>query len=91
MSQTAKNLINWTHPPKTFLVYMLVALVWLVLLIVPGRYIVLALGLYEFSKVWIGVQPQGNDDAPTPIAMKLRNLLVRYAGFPSVFGCLIRQ
>ncbi|CAN0558138.1 unnamed protein product, partial [Ectocarpus sp. 8 AP-2014] len=48
-----KNLLNWTHPPKTLLVYAIVALAWLVLLMVPGRYIVLTLGLLEFSKAWM--------------------------------------
>ncbi|CAN0400964.1 unnamed protein product, partial [Laminaria digitata] len=50
--QAVKNLLNWTHPSKTMLVYSLIALAWLILLVVPGRYIVLALGLFEFSKAW---------------------------------------
>lgn len=75
-TKVAKNLLNWTHPPKTFVVYLLVALVWLVLLAVPGRYIVLALGLYEFSKAWMGVEDTPAEDTP-PLAIKLKNLLVR--------------
>lgn len=71
-----KNLLNWTHPSKTMLVYLLVVLAWLILLAIPGRYIVLALGLYEFSKAWIGVEPKRGED-PAPLAVKLKNLLVR--------------
>lgn len=73
--KAVKNLLNWTHPSKTMLVYLFVALAWLVLLAIPGRYIVLALGLFEFSKAWIGVEPKRGD--PAPLAIKLKNLLVR--------------
>lgn len=75
-SQTIKNLLNWTHPPKTALVYALVAVVWLCLLVVPGRYLILALGLYEFSKAWLGMEPPATD-GPPPLAIKLKNLLTR--------------
>jgi hypothetical protein len=43
-----KNLLNWTHPKKTLLIYGLLAGVLLVLLLVPTRYLVLMGGLYEF-------------------------------------------
>lgn len=46
-------------------------------MVVPGRYIILAVGLYEFSKVWLGV-PEKSLETP-PLAIKLRNMLVRYA------------
>lgn len=58
------------------LVYSFIALAWLVLLAVPGRYIVLALGLFEFSKAWVGVESKRGED-PAPLAVKLKNLLVR--------------
>lgn len=57
------------------MVYMLVALVWLVLLAIPGRYIVLAVGLYEFSKACLGAE-EVQAETP-PLAVKLKNLLVR--------------
>lgn len=81
--QAVKNLLNWTHPPKTLLVYAVVALAWLVLLVVPGRYIVLTLGLLEFSKAWMtgGQEPElvadDSGGTPSPLAIKLRNLLLR--------------
>lgn len=81
-NQAVKNLLNWTHPPKTLMVYTLVATAWLVLLVIPGRYIVLALGLLEFSKAWMaGAQEEpergvGSGETP-PLVIKLRNLLMR--------------
>lgn len=83
-----KNLLNWTHPPKTLMAYALVALLWVVLLVVPGRYIVLTLGLLEFSKAWLGAKEPGADElmmsdpsaparSPPPLATKLKNLLMR--------------
>lgn len=45
-------------------------------MVVPGRYIILAVGLYEFSKVWLGV-PEKSPETP-PLAIKLRNMLIRY-------------
>ncbi|CAM9411538.1 unnamed protein product [Hapterophycus canaliculatus] len=79
--EAVKNLLNWTHPPKTLMVYTLVAIAWLVLLVIPGRYIVLALGLLEFSKVWMaGAQEPGRGRGGSvetpPLAIKLRNLLM---------------
>lgn len=69
------------------MVYALVALVWIVLLVVPGRYIVLTLGLLEFSKAWLGAKEPGADELmsppaaspppPPPLATKLKNLLMR--------------
>lgn len=82
-NQAVKNLLSWTHPPKTLLVYAVVAVAWLVLLVVPGRYIVLTLGLLEFSKAWVtgGQEPalvaDGGGGTPSPLAIKLRNLLLR--------------
>ncbi|CAM9903085.1 unnamed protein product, partial [Pylaiella littoralis] len=84
MVEAVKNLLNWTHPPKTLMVYVVVALLWLILLAVPGRYIVLALGLLEFSKAWVGGgggaghESVVSNEAPPPppgLAIKLRNLL----------------
>eukprot|EP00903_Cladosiphon_okamuranus_P005945 g5874.t1 len=86
MVEAVKNLLNWTHPPKTLMVYALVALVWVVLLVVPGRYIVLTLGLLEFSKAWLGAKEPGAEEVvmdrsastrpPLPLATKLKNLLM---------------
>lgn len=77
LSQAIKQLLNWTHPHKTSIIYGIVVLAWMVLMVVPGRYIILAVGLYEFSKVWLGV-PEKSPETP-PLAIKLRNMLVRYA------------
>lgn len=74
--QTVKNLVNWTHPPKTLLLYGVVALAWLFFLVIPGRYLILGLGLYEFTKVWLGVDPPVVDETP-PLAVKIKNLIVR--------------
>lgn len=73
--ETVKNLVNWTHPPKTLLLYGVVALAWLFFLVIPGRYLILGLGLYEFTKVWLGVDPPVVDETP-PLAVKIKNLIV---------------
>lgn len=43
-----KNLLNWTHPRKTGVIYVGLIIGWLTLLVVPTRYLILCGGLYQF-------------------------------------------
>ncbi|CAM9814137.1 unnamed protein product, partial [Discosporangium mesarthrocarpum] len=70
---TIKNLLNWSHPAKTAKVYGALFLVWVVLLLIPGRYILLALGIHQFSAHWRG--PAKEPDGPDPTALRIGNLL----------------
>lgn len=56
--ESYKNLLNWTHPKKTAMVYAVAIAVWLAFVILPGRIIILTIGLFEFLKKFIfGVMP----------------------------------
>lgn len=58
--ESLKNLLNWTSPSKTFPLYVALVAVWLVTILVPGRLIVLAIGLYEFFFVFMPI-PEGRN------------------------------
>ncbi|CAM9610591.1 unnamed protein product [Chrysoparadoxa australica] len=82
MFEVIKNLLNWTHPPKTLIAYALIFVVWLVLLLIPGRYIVLLVGLYAFSaKLFPTPDAEtahiklANRTHPPPFSTKLGNLM----------------
>eukprot|EP01038_Epipyxis_sp_PR26KG_P004902 gene4902-6863_t len=60
--ESFKNILNWTNPSKTFPIYMAVIAVWLITIIIPGRIIILIIGLYQFFFILLPV-PE------TPIAM----------------------
>jgi hypothetical protein len=57
--ESVKNLLNWTMPEKTFVLYFCVILIWFLTIFVPGRIIVLLIGLYEFLYIFLPI-PDGN-------------------------------
>jgi len=46
--ESLKNLLNWTIPSKTFPLYCALVAIWLATVIIPGRYLILSIGLYQF-------------------------------------------
>jgi len=46
--ESFKNIFDWTSPYKTLPIYVLIFLSWLAFVVVPGRYIILAIGVYQF-------------------------------------------
>lgn len=56
--ESIKNILNWTSPNKTFPLYVAVVAIWLVTVLVPGRLIILAIGVYEFFFVFLPI-PEG--------------------------------
>jgi len=48
MIESYKNLLNWTIPSKTVYIYTALLCVWLLTCFVPGRFLLLLLGVYEF-------------------------------------------
>lgn len=68
-SESLKNLLNWTQPSKTALVFLAALLLWAATALVKGRYLLLALGLYEFCFVFLP-QPKRS-----PFTTRMNNLL----------------
>lgn len=58
--ESLKNIFNWTLPAKTYPVYLLLVAIWLLTVLVPGRYIVLVIGLYQFLYVILPI-PEGDE------------------------------
>lgn len=56
--ESAKNLLNWTSPRKTALIFSIVVIVWLLSVFIKGRYLILVVGLYEFLFKFIP-EPEG--------------------------------
>ena len=56
--ESAKNIFNWTAPNKTYPIYLAIIAVWLVTVMIPGRLLILAFGLYEFLFVLLPI-PEG--------------------------------
>src|SRR5690606_17495173 len=50
--ESFKNLLNWTHPRKTAVVYAVMVATWIAFVNIPGRYLILLAGLYQFFKKW---------------------------------------
>ncbi|CAM9630849.1 unnamed protein product, partial [Phaeothamnion confervicola] len=73
--EAGKNLFNWTHPPKTALAFGAIFTVWVLLLVVPGRYVVLVVGLYEFLAKFIPFSKAPPGQPPSALSIKLTNLL----------------
>lgn len=48
-AESWKNLLNWTHPQKTLVIYGALWCLWLLCIVVPTRYLILMGGLYEFT------------------------------------------
>jgi hypothetical protein len=67
--ESFKNIFNWTIPTKTHLIYWTIVVFWIVSIIVPGRYLLLFGGLYDFIYCFL---PQPDD---YPFDTRLQNLL----------------
>jgi len=53
MCERIKNLLNWTHPQRTRLVLAAAVALLVVLIVAPFRYLLLAGGVFEFTKGWL--------------------------------------
>lgn len=63
--ESTKNLLNWTHPSKSSLVFAAAVMLWLLFVFVPTRYVILAVGCFEFGKAFIpALQPPPADHVP---------------------------
>jgi hypothetical protein len=58
--ESTKNIFNWTSPNKTWPIYILVVVIWIITVIIPGRIIILTVGLYEFLFVFLPI-PDGKE------------------------------
>ena len=56
--ESSKNILNWTSPAKTYPLFMLIVLIWLLTVFVPGWIIMLVWGLYQFFFVFLPI-PEG--------------------------------
>ena len=56
--ESCKNILNWTSPSKTYPLYIALVAIWLVTVVVPGRLLILAIGMYEFFFVFLPI-PEG--------------------------------
>ena len=68
-TESFKNIFNWTSPSKTLPIYLSLVAIWLVCVVVPGRFIILTVGLYEFLYKFI---PEPGENAAQ---IRLSNLL----------------
>lgn len=59
--ESVKNIFNWTSPSKTYPIYLAIVAIWLVTVIVPGRLLILSLGLYEFLFIFLPI-PEGRNN-----------------------------
>lgn len=67
--ESFKNILNWTAPGKTYPIYMCLLGIWFVTIIIPGRIIILIVGLYQFLAVLIP-PPKNNS-----VGIKFQNFL----------------
>jgi hypothetical protein len=58
--ESVKNIFNWTSPGKTYPIYLAIVALWLVTVVVPGRLLILAVGLYEFFFIFLPI-PEGRN------------------------------
>ena len=58
--ESYKNLFNWTSPSKTLPVYITLVLIWVLTATIPGRYLILAIGLYQFFEKFLKFDPVPN-------------------------------
>jgi hypothetical protein len=61
--ERVKNLLNWSQQPKTSLIYSCAILLWLILLAIPSRYVVFALGMAAFGSGFARKYRQRGDHA----------------------------
>ena len=67
--ESFKNILNWTSPGKTYPIYMCLLGIWFITIIIPGRVIILLVGLYQFLAVLIPPPKNGS------IGIKFQNFL----------------
>ena len=67
--ESGKNWLNWTIPEKTFIIYATFLILWILTIMIPGRILILLVGLYEFLYIFLPI-PEGNQ-----IAIILMNIL----------------
>lgn len=67
--ESFKNIFNWSVPSKTYYIYLAVLIFWILTVIIPGRYIILVCGLFDFFYVFM---PQPED---SPLVTKFNNLM----------------
>ena len=67
--ESYKNLFNWTSPGKTYPIYYLLIIIWLATVCIPGRYLILAIGLYQFLFRFL---PEID---PVPNEIRLQNIM----------------
>jgi len=58
--ESSKNIFNWTAPSRTWPLYICIVAAWFVTIAVPGRFLVLSWGLYQFFFVFIPI-PEGRN------------------------------
>jgi hypothetical protein len=47
--ESFKNLLNWTMPSKTYPFYVALICIFVLTVLIPGRYIILGIGIYQFG------------------------------------------
>ncbi len=73
MVESVKNVLNWTLPSKTFPLLWLLLIALIVCILIPNRYLVLAIGLQQFTAVFI---PSSRDPDTLPsFSVQVFNLL----------------
>ena len=58
--ESFKNIFNWTSPSKTFPIYCCLVVLWILTVCIPGRILILIVGLYEFLFIFLPI-PDGNE------------------------------
>lgn len=58
--ESFQNLLNWTHPEKTAVVFGLILLASILFSFIPGRYIILGVGVSEFGAALREYRPPSN-------------------------------
>lgn len=67
--ETFKNVFLWVSPAKTKPIYLALGVVWLATVVIPGRFLILLIGLYQFLFKFIP-EPQEKT-----IAIKFNNFI----------------
>eukprot|EP00981_Chlorochromonas_danica_P011379 scaffold3991_cov159-Ochromonas_danica.AAC.4 len=60
MIESYKNLFVWTLPKKTYPIYVLLVIIWILTVFIPGRYLILSWGLYQFLYILLPI-PEGDE------------------------------
>ncbi|KAJ1434218.1 hypothetical protein B484DRAFT_293960 [Ochromonadaceae sp. CCMP2298] len=71
--ESSKNILNWTSPRRTKPIYLAVVAIWAVTLLVPGRLLILLLGMYQFLFAFLPI-PEGRSNM-----IRVGNLLASIA------------